>query len=148
MEAGAVFHQDPGQATARPSRGAVRGAARVGSGWVAFAGAYLMISGIVNMIWGVTALTKKAYFADGGLLWSGLSTWGWIAVVVATVQIVVGGLLFARKVLGVLLAIGLAMAGILVNFLSIGAYPVWSAVAIFCSALVLWAVTVHSQDFA
>ena len=77
----------------------------MGSGWVAFAGAYLMISGVVNMIWGVTALTKKAYFADGGLLWSGLSTWGWIAVVVAAIQILVGGLLFARKVLGIVFAI-------------------------------------------
>ena len=46
-----------------------------------------------------------------------------------------------------LMAIVVAMAGIFVNFLSIGAYPVWSIIAITGSALVLWAVTVHSDEF-
>ena len=39
------------------------------------------------------------------------------------------------------------MAGIFVNFLSIGAYPVWSIIAMTGSALVLRAVTVHSDEF-
>jgi hypothetical protein len=60
----------------------------------------------------------------------------------------VGGLLFARKVAGMLMAIVVAMCGIFLNFLSIGAYPVWSTIAIVGSSLVLWAVTVHSEDFA
>ncbi len=34
----------------------------------------------------------------------------------------------------------------LLNFTSIGAYPVWSSVAIVCSMLVLWAVTVHWEE--
>ena len=38
------------------------------------------------------------------------------------------------------------MVGTLVNFLSIGAYPVWSIAAIVCSFLVLWAVTVHWEE--
>ena len=127
--------------------GAVRDSRRVGRGWVAFAGSYLAISGLLNLVWGVTALSKKDYFVEGGLVWSNLDTWGWIAVVVAVVQIVAGGLLFARKIGGVLMAIVLAMCGIFVNFLSIGAYPVWSIVAIVCSGLVLWAVTVHGEAF-
>jgi len=45
------------------------------------------------------------------------------------------------------MAIVLAMVGILMNFLSIGAYPVWSVIAMSCNALVLWAVTVHSDQF-
>jgi hypothetical protein len=147
MEVGAYSHQDPKHATEHPAEHAVRDSRRVGSGWVAFAGAYLLISGGLNLIWGITALSKKDYFVESGLVWSSLSTWGWIAVVVAAVQIIAGGLLFARKIGGVLMAIVLAMAGIFVNFLSIGAYPVWSCIAIVCSALVLWAVTVHGEDF-
>jgi hypothetical protein len=147
MEAGAYFHQDPKQATEHPATHAVRDAKRVGSGWVAFAGSYLLITGVLNLIWGITALSKKDYFVQGGLVWSNLDTWGWIAVIVAAVQIIAGGLLFARKIGGVLMAIVLAMAGIFVNFLSIGAYPVWSCIAIVCSALVLWAVTVHGEAF-
>ena len=62
-------------------------------------------------------------------------------------QFTAGGLLFARKVGGVLMAIVLAMVGILVNFLSIGAYPVWSIDRDRVQRLVLWAVTVHSDEF-
>jgi hypothetical protein len=80
-------------------------------------------------------------------VWSGLQTWGWIAVIVAIIQFATGGLLFAGKIAGVIMGIVVSMSGILINFLSIGAYPVWSCVAIACNALVLWAVTVHGEDF-
>ena len=80
-------------------------------------------------------------------MWSSLSPWGWIAIIFGAVQIAAGGLLFARKVGGVVMALVLSMLGILVHFFSIGAYPVWSAVAVVCNALVLWAVTVHSDEF-
>jgi hypothetical protein len=45
------------------------------------------------------------------------------------------------------MAIVLAMVGVLLNFISVGAYPIWSSIAMVCNALVLWAVTVHSDQF-
>jgi hypothetical protein len=149
MEAGARFRQEtPKDTPTHPAQEAFRDLPRIGSGWVAFAGTYLAIAGMLNLIWGITALSNKSYFIENGLVWSSLNTWGWIAIVVAAVQIVAGGLLFARKIGGVLMAIAIAMSGILLNFLSIGAYPVWSTVAMVCNGLVLWAVTVHGDEFA
>jgi hypothetical protein len=148
MGTGARFRQDTQQVPTNPAVDAMRDAPRIGSGWVAFAGSYLALAGMLNGIWGITALANKSYFIENGLLWSSLSLWGWIAIVVAAVQITAGVLLFARKMGGVIMALVLAMCGMLLNFLSIGAYPVWSAVAIACNALVLWAVTVHSDEFA
>ncbi len=101
----------------------------------------------MNLIWGIAALSQKEYFVEGGLVWSSLGTWGWIAVIIAIVQFGTGSLLFARKIAGVIMALVISMCGILLNFLSIGAYPIWSAVAIVGSALVLWAVTVHADEF-
>ena len=68
---------------------------------------------MLNLIWGITALANKDYFVEDGLVCSSLSFWGWIAIVVAAVQITAGGLLFARKIGGVIMAIVLAMCGIL-----------------------------------
>lgn len=116
---------------------------QVRSGWITFAGTYLVIAGSLNFIWGITALVQKEYFREDGLVFSNLQFWGWIAVIIATVQILGGSLVFLQKVGGMLMALVLAMAGILLNFMSIGAYPVWSTIAIVCSGLVLWAVTVH-----
>src|SRR3954471_3198947 len=143
MEAGARFRQKPEEMPTHPAQEAFRDVPRIGNGWVAFAGTYLAIAGMFNLIWGITALSKKSYFVEGGLVWSSLSTWGWIAIIFAAIQIVAGGLLFARKLPGVIAAIALSILGVLVNVLAIGAYPLWSSIAIVCNGLVLWAVTAH-----
>ena len=116
-------------------------------GWVMFAAIYLGLAGGANLIWGITALSNREYFAEGGLVWSNLDTWGWISVVVAAVQLVTALLLAMRWFGGVLLAIVVALCGVLANFLMFGAYPAWSTVAIVCNALVLWAVTAHAEAF-
>jgi hypothetical protein len=113
------------------------------SGWITFAGTYLVVSGAFNLIWGVTALVQKEYFREDGLVFADMQFWGWIAVVVAAIQILGGALIFMRKVGGMIMGLVLGGCGVLFNFLSIGAYPVWSSIAIGCSLLVLWAVTVH-----
>jgi hypothetical protein len=147
MEAGAYFHEDPGKMTSNPTQHAVRDA-RGGGGWPTFAGVYLLLAALMNVLWGITALSKKDYFSEAGLVWSSLHTWGWIVVIAAVVQLVTGGLILARRLGGMILGIVVGMAGMLINFLSIGAYPLWSAVGLVCNALVLWAVTVHGDELA
>ena len=63
---------------------------RVGSGWVAFAGIYLVVTGMANLIWGITAHANKSYFVEEGLVWSNLEVWGSFAIVIALCQLAVG----------------------------------------------------------
>jgi hypothetical protein len=114
------------------------------SRWHAYAGAKLMMAAVLNLIWGITALTKKSYFLEDGLVWSSLQTWGWIALLIAVVQIVTGVMVYLQRLTATIIAALVAMCGLLVSFATVGAYPVWSCIAIVCNALVLWAVTVHS----
>lgn len=120
---------------------------RVGSGWATFVAIYLMIAGVLNAIWGLSALDNKSYFIHEGLLWSTLDTWGWIALILGIVQILGSLLVFSRHAAGAIIAAFLAFCGLMVNFLSIGAYPVWSVILIVTDALILWAVTVHGDEF-
>jgi hypothetical protein len=41
----------------------------------------------------------------------------------------------------------IALAGLFVNFLSVGAYPLWSMLALVANGLLLWAVTVYGEAF-
>ena len=127
--------------TSSPREGAVRGAGDVGSGSVAFAGAYLLVAGFMNVIWGVVALSNKSAFHESGLVWSTLDTWGWIAIVTGTLQGVAGLMIVARRSAGQWLGGVLAIVGIFVSFFSAGAYPIWSVIALAANGLVLWAVT-------
>lgn len=116
-------------------------------GWAVFVAAYLAIAGILNLIWGIAALDNKAYFTSGGLLWSELNTWGWVSIVVGAIQILGSMLVVARRAGGAVIAGCLAFFGIMLNFLSLGAYPVWSVILLVIDALIIWAVTVHSDAF-
>jgi hypothetical protein len=117
--------------------------ASIDARWLAFAGVYLMLAGGANLLWGIAALANKEYFSEDGLVWSSLATWGWVALVIGAVQFATGVLTYIRKPVAMIVALLLAMCGILFNFTTVGAYPLWSTVAIVCNALVLWAVTVH-----
>jgi hypothetical protein len=147
MEAGAPSHHDPGAMTRDPRATTVRAADESGSGWVAFAGAYLLVAGGMNLIWGIVALSNKSAFSENGLVWSNLNTWGWIAIVTGTLQMLSGSMILARRFAGQWLGGLLALLGIFVSFFSAGAYPIWSIIALAANALVLWAVTAHGDEF-
>lgn len=117
-------------------------------GWPTFVGVYLFTVGVLNVLWGIAALANKSNFVDNGLVWSSLKTWGWVVLIVGAVQLLGAGLVAARRAGGAVIAGFLAFLGLLVNFLSIGAYPIWSAILLVIDALILWAVTVHSDEFA
>jgi hypothetical protein len=120
---------------------------RARTGWIAFAGAYLLVAGVMNGIWGLAALTDREVLRESELAWSNLTTWGWLSLVAAATQLVAGALVLAHRVVGRALAGVIAFAGLFVNFLSIGAYPVWSILAVVANGLVLWAVTVYGDAF-
>jgi hypothetical protein len=147
MEAGAHFHQDPRYMTGGPVAGAVPGDVKLDSGWVDFAGVLLFIAGMMDVLWGIVAFANKSFFIQGGLVWEHLSTWAWILLIGGAIECVTGGLVLARKGVGRWMAIGVVVVAIFVNFLSLGAYPVWSVLALGANALVLWAVTTHKEDF-
>ncbi|HEY3828667.1 MAG TPA: hypothetical protein VGL57_05675 [Solirubrobacteraceae bacterium] len=117
------------------------------AGWAVFVAVYLVIAGVLNIVWGIVALDNKSYFVSGGLLWSELNTWGWVAIIVGAVQILGSMLVVVRRAGGAVIAGFLAFFGIMLNFLSIGAYPVWSVILLVVDALIIWAVTVHSDAF-
>jgi hypothetical protein len=116
---------------------------RARTGWIAFAGVYLLVAGTMNAVWGLAALTDRTILVERSLAWSTLTTWGWVSVAVAAVQLSAGALVLARKVVGRALAATIALAGLFVNFLAVGAYPIWSILALVANGLVLWAVTVY-----
>jgi hypothetical protein len=117
------------------------------AGWIVFAGVYLVVAAIMNAIWGVAALTDRETLVEHDLAWSTLTTWGWASVAVGAIQLSAGVLVLARRVVGRALAIAIALAGVFVNFLAIGAYPIWSILALVANGLVLWAVTVYGDAF-
>jgi hypothetical protein len=116
-------------------------------GWASFVGVYLLIVGGVHLIWGVAALADANNFREDGLIVSSLSLWAWISIVVGAIEVIGGFLVLSRHEAGQIIALLVAILGTFTSVFTLGAYPVWSLIALGVDLLIIWAVTVHAEEF-
>lgn len=116
-------------------------------GWASFVAVFLLIVGGIHLIWGISALANAAYFDESDLLVSSLTTWAWISIVVGAIEVAGGALVFARHPAGQIIALLIAILGTFTNVFTLGAYPVWSLIALGVDLLIIYAVTVHAEEF-
>ena len=100
------------------------------AGWLAFSAAVLIIGGIAGIITGLMAVYKSSFFSSTAVyLFSGLSTWGWIAFGLGVLAVLSGLAVVATRGewarwTGALIA-SVAFLG---QMFSAQAYPLWSLV--------------------
>src|SRR5262249_28437017 len=65
------------------------------SGWVTFAGVLLMISGALNIVYGISAISNSKFFNQNAqYIFSNLKTWGWISLIIGIIEILAAGSLW------------------------------------------------------
>ncbi|WP_017539158.1 DUF7144 family membrane protein [Nocardiopsis halophila] len=113
------------------------------NGWMVFGAVLLLVIGAVNLVQGIVAMTRPAYYAveSGEMLVLDFSGWGllltvWGAVLVAAGLALFSGHMWARSLAVVLAAVNaVAQLGFLL------AFPLWSLVAIAVDVLVIYGLT-------
>jgi hypothetical protein len=118
-------------------------------GWIAFAGAMMVLLGIFHVVDGLVALFRNEVFLVGR---SGLTievdytTWGWVHLIGGVLIVLAGIGLFIGNIFARSLGVLLAMISAVVNLAFLPAYPVWSAIMIAMDLMVIWALTVHGGE--
>lgn len=115
------------------------------TGFASFAGVLMIIAGGWGVITGITAiLNDELYLESPDYLYSfDLTAWGWAHLVLGALIVVsgagvLGGAEWARVV-----ALVLAGLSLLVNFMFIPYYPLWSLVVIAVDVLVIYAILTY-----
>ncbi len=115
---------------------------------VVLAGALLVLSGVFTLIQALYALVDDAVFvqADGQPILLNIATWGWVHLVLGTLQVVVGlavfrGYTWARVTAAVVVGLNAVS-----QMVFLPAYPVWSIVVIAVDVLVIWALCMHGSE--
>ena len=109
-----------------------------GGSAVILAGAFLMLGGVLNIIYGIAAIGNSNFFVHNTkYVFSDLKTWGWIVLIIGILELFAAGSLLAGKAFGRWIGIVVGSLNAISALLSIPAYPLWS-LAIF--ALSLWIV--------
>jgi hypothetical protein len=107
------------------------------SGWVTFAGVLLLITGVLNVIYGIAAIGDSSFFVnDQKYILSNLNTWGWVTLILGVIQLTAAFALWSGSLYGRVIGIGAAGLSAIGALLSIPAYPFWS-LAIFALDIVI-----------
>jgi len=107
------------------------------SGWWVFAGALLLVAGVLNIIYGIAAIGDSKFFTENvEFILSGLNTWGWVHLVVGVLELVAAFSLFSGGEFGRWLGIVVASLNAIGALLAIPAYPFWS-LAVFALSIII-----------
>jgi hypothetical protein len=120
----------------------VRGEARA-----MFAAILLLIIGVLNIIYGIAAISDANFFVDNTrYVISSLHTWGWITLILGIVQLTGGFSLFAGHVYGRVIGIAAAGIGAIEALLAVGgAFPFWSLGVFALCVIVLHGLIVYGE---
>jgi len=117
-------------------------------GPILLASGILVIAGIWQVFIGTTALVHdKIYDGEPRYLYSfDLSVWGWAELLTGILSIAAGyaalrGLTWARMT-----GIGLASLSMIVQFMFLPHYPIWSVLVIGLDVVVIFALATYRRD--
>ena len=110
---------------------------RDGSGWLMFASIMLVIAGIGNFIWGITAVARSELFVNR-LLFANLTFWGIVFMVAGVFLVAAGFAVLNEAPWARWFGIIFCSLSIIFYLMVIWAYPIWSVMAIAMDVLVIY----------
>jgi hypothetical protein len=115
-----------------------------GAGWVLFAGIMLLVAGVLNVIYGIAAISKSSFFvADQKYIVSDLKTWGWIVLVLGVVQGAAAFSIWNGNQFGRWFGIAAASLSAIGALLSIPGYPFWSLAIFALDILIIYGLAAY-----
>src|SRR5204863_9837455 len=142
---GADSNSMPGH---RKAVGYERGPRMRGVGRVLFAAILLTIAGVLNIIYGIGAISDAHFYTSTGTHYvlGGLHTWGWITLIVGIVELTAGFSLFTGGTYGRVIGIAAASIGAIAALLAVaGAYPFWSLGIFALCVIVIHGLVVYGE---
>jgi hypothetical protein len=119
-----------------------------GEGRVTFAAVLLIIAGVLNLIYGIAAISEAHFFTDAGnhYVIASLNTWGWITVLLGAIELTGGLSLLGGNAYGRVIGIAAATLGAIGSLLGIaGSYPFWSLGVFALCVIVLHGLIVYGE---
>jgi hypothetical protein len=120
-----------------------------GSGWVTFAGVLLVLLGTMNVIDGIAAIGRSHFYvANAHYMFGDLRTWGWIALCIGVLELLVGLGVFARNQFARWAGVGVLTFNTVAQLLMIPAYPLWSLSIFAIGILAIYGLSVYGDRIA
>lgn len=118
------------------------------TGWWVFAGILLFVSGALNIIYGIAAISDSRFFTENAtLIATNLNTYGWVTLILGIIEFSAAFSLFVGGGWGRFVGIVSAGVAAIVYLLAIPAAPFFS-IALFALSLIILYELAKSPDAA
>lgn len=117
-----------------------------GYGWVVFAAVLLLLLGTMNILEGLAALGNAKFFVhDAHYVFGSLRTWGWVAVIIGVLQLLVAVGIFMKNQLSRWTGVVILGASALAQLLMMPAYPFWSLTLFAIDILAVYGLIAYGK---
>ncbi len=120
------------------------------AGVVSFAGVLFLVAAAFNIVDGLVALARPHYFVVGenGTVIKDYTAFGVVLLIVAGVQVLVGWGILARARSAQIIGVALAIINAVIELAYFRHYPAWSVIILILDAVIIYALTVHGDEFS
>jgi hypothetical protein len=120
-----------------------------GQGWVTFAGVLLMILGTLNVIDGIAAIGKAHFYvANAHYVFGDLRTWGWVALCIGVLLLLVGLGVFVKNQFARWTGVVVLSLNAIAQLLMMPAYPFWSLSIFAIDILAIYGLIAYGKRIA
>jgi hypothetical protein len=113
-----------------------------GYGWMVFASIVLVVVGIYDIIWGITALAKDELFVNQ-VLFANLTFWGWFYLILGIIGLCAGFAILAKQQWARWFGVIWASVNMIFMFMVIWAYPLWALAIITLDLLIIYGLVTY-----
>jgi hypothetical protein len=114
------------------------------SGWVTFAGTMLSIVGVLNIVYGIAAIDNANFYVNNAhYAISGLSTWGWVLLIIGAIQFCAAFSIFAGTSWGRWVGVLAAGLNAIAQLLFLPASPLLALALFSVDVIVIHALITH-----
>jgi hypothetical protein len=120
-----------------------------GQGWVTFAAVLLLTIGTLNVIEGITAISRSHFYAaNAHYVFGDLRAWGWTVLILGVIQVLAGLGVLAKNQLARWTGVVVLSLSALATLLMIPAYPFWSLAIFAIDILAIYGLVAYGNQIA
>jgi hypothetical protein len=118
------------------------------AGLTLFAAALMLVAGIWHALAGIAALFQDTIYVSAPeyVYTLDLTTWGWVHLLVGILVILAGVGVLSGQAWARAVGIVLACVSMIVNFVFVPHYPIWSMAIVALDVAVIWALASYRRD--
>ena len=118
------------------------------SGLILFAGGMMVVAGLWQIFTGTAALVHDNIFVGKPqyLFAFDLTVWGWAQLLTGILSVAAGFAVLRGQTWARIVGIGLACLSMVIQFMFIPHYPIWSLLVIALDVVIIWGLATYRRD--